>query len=342
MRITNPAIPFGSIVVVIGANGYMGVETCEKLLQAGFYVRGTVRDVKKHGPWMHKLFEKSWPGVFELVSVPDFEADGAFDEAFRGAKGVIYVSTPIIFEPDPVKVISPVIKGTINTLEAAARAGVKRYVLSSSSKAVESTVYDQPHHLSSNMFNYEAVSKACCEPSIDRFDRCLTVYSAGRTLAELAFWSWVGKNQPSFVANCVVPDGQFGRVLDVEHISSTFGMLESAIKGDWDKVVGDLAYFTDVQDSARLLVAAVALPSVENERIFACCHNSTWNGLRHKIQALFPEKEGLVTGQDQDLSGRDLSNADQLIKRAEEILQEIGRPGFATEEDILRDFVDCL
>lgn len=89
-------------------------------------------------------------------------------------------------------------------------------------------------------------------------------------------------------------------------------------------------------------MAAVALPSVENERIFAYCHNSTWNGLRHKIQALFPEKEGLVTGQDQDLSGRDLSNADQLIKRAEEILQEIGRPGFATEEDILRDFVGCL
>lgn len=49
-----------------------------------------------------------------------------------------------------------------------------------------------------------------------------------------------------------------------------------------------------------------------------------------------------MTGQDQELSGRDLSNADQLIRRAEEILQEIGRPGFAAEEDILRDFVDCL
>jgi hypothetical protein len=49
-----------------------------------------------------------------------------------------------------------------------------------------------------------------------------------------------------------------------------------------------------------------------------------------------------VTGQDQEFSGRDLSNADQLIKRAEEILQEIGQPGFATEEDILRDFVGCL
>jgi uncharacterized protein YbjT (DUF2867 family) len=88
MRISDPAIPLGSIVVVIGANGYMGVETCEKLLQAGFYVRGTVRDVEKHRSWMHKLFDKSWPGAFELVAVLDFEADGAFDEAFRGIGSV--------------------------------------------------------------------------------------------------------------------------------------------------------------------------------------------------------------------------------------------------------------
>lgn len=84
MHIKDPAIPFGSVVVVIGANGYMGVETCEKLLQVGFKVRGTVRDVEKNREWMHALFDDTWPGKFELVSVPDFEAEGAFDKAFEG------------------------------------------------------------------------------------------------------------------------------------------------------------------------------------------------------------------------------------------------------------------
>lgn len=86
MRISEPAIPFGSTVVVIGANGYMGVETCEKLLQAGFSVRGTVRDVEKNRQWMHKLFDTKWPGMFELVHVVDFEAEGAFDAAFKGER----------------------------------------------------------------------------------------------------------------------------------------------------------------------------------------------------------------------------------------------------------------
>lgn len=83
MKITNPAIPFDSVVVVIGANGYMGLETCEKLLQAGFRVRGTVRNVAKY-LWMIELFDKKWPGKFQLTKVEDFEAEGAFDVAFKG------------------------------------------------------------------------------------------------------------------------------------------------------------------------------------------------------------------------------------------------------------------
>ncbi|KAF5686537.1 aldehyde reductase II [Fusarium circinatum] len=342
MRISNSAIPIGSIVVVVGANGYMAVETCEKLLQAGFSVRGTVRDVEKSQQWMHNLFDTKWPHMFELVHVPDFEAEGAFDEAFKGAKGVIYVSTPIILNSDPGKVVEPVIKGTINSLEAAARVGVKRYVLSSSSKAVESTNYNHPHHITSSMFNYDAIRKACCEPNVESLDRFVDVYSASRALAELAFWSWVGTNQPPFVANCVVPDGQFGRALDPENTTSTFRMLKTAAEGEWDKVFGQVAYFTDVQDAARLLFAAVALPSLVNERIFAYCHNSTWNELRCKIRDISPKGEKLVRGEDQAVEGRDLSNAGGLIKRAEGILREIGQQGFASEEDILRDFLECL
>ncbi|KAG7422106.1 Aldehyde reductase 2 [Fusarium oxysporum f. sp. rapae] len=132
--------------------------------------------------------------MFKLVHVSDFEAKGAFDEAFKGANGVIYVSTPIILNADPTNVVEPVIKGTINSLEAAARPGVKRYVLSSSSKAIESTNYNYPHHITSSMFNYGAIRKACCEANVDGLDRFMDVYSASRALAELPFWSWVGTN----------------------------------------------------------------------------------------------------------------------------------------------------
>ncbi|KAK5632221.1 hypothetical protein RRF57_007935 [Xylaria bambusicola] len=83
MKISNPAIPLGSVIVVIGANGYVALEACQKLLEAGYKVRGTVRDLERSA-WMHEIFDKDWPGQLELVRVQDFGSDGAFDEAFRG------------------------------------------------------------------------------------------------------------------------------------------------------------------------------------------------------------------------------------------------------------------
>ncbi|EWY92180.1 hypothetical protein FOYG_05765 [Fusarium oxysporum NRRL 32931] len=233
MRICHPAIPFGSTVVVIGTNGYMGIETCEKLLQAGFFVRGTERDVQENRQCMYNLIDSKWPNILqrrEDTLLCSFAA-GAH-QGVTGAKGVIYVSTPTILNADPSKVVEPVIKVTINRLEAAARAGVKRYVLSSSSKAVDSINYNHPHHVTSSMFNCEAIRKACCEPDVDGLDRFMDVYRASRALAELVFWSWVGTNQPPFVANCVVPNGQFGRALDPENTASTFRMLKGAAEGE--------------------------------------------------------------------------------------------------------------
>ncbi|KAF4438733.1 Peptidase M12A astacin [Fusarium acutatum] len=94
------------------------------------------------------------------------------------------------------------------------------------------------------------------------------------------------------------------------------------------------AYCTDVEDAARLLVFAVALPSIVNERISAYCRNSTWNELRCKIRHISPKREKLVNREDQAVEARDLWNADGLIKRAQDILRGIGQQGFASEEDI--------
>ncbi|KAL3456513.1 putative aldehyde reductase 2 [Aspergillus heterothallicus] len=324
MRITNRAIPENSVVVVVGANGYIAVETCEKLLQAGYRVRGIVRDVNKHRDWMNALFNDKWPGKFELVQVEDFEAS-AFDEAFRGASDVIYPSMPIIFNPSTSKVHGPLIKGVLNTLESAARANVQRYVLGSSSKAVSSTVYNSPAKLGSDTFNQAAIAQAKNGPEEATFERMLAVYSAGRALAELTFWDWVRENEPPFVANCVVPDGQFGRVLDMRNLNvgaaSSTGQLQRTLKGEWEEVGLELAFLTD------------------NERIFAYSVNRTWNDMRHKVRELFPDRPSWCKGRTMlSREGTCQPPLGQLLER-KEILREIGQPGFTSEDQVIRNFV---
>ena len=89
-------------------------------------------------------------------------------------------------------------------------------------------------------------------------------------------------------------------------------------------------------------MAAVASAPIKNERIFAYYINRTWNDVRRKVRELFPDRSELVRGIDQDLHGRDLSYAPRPIARAEELLREVGQPGFASEDAILRDFVASM
>jgi nucleoside-diphosphate-sugar epimerase len=83
--IPNPAIPYGSTVVVTGCSGFIGSHVADQVLAAGFKVRGTSRDAKKN-QWLQEYFDdKHGTGKFELVTVPDLTADNAFEEAVKGA-----------------------------------------------------------------------------------------------------------------------------------------------------------------------------------------------------------------------------------------------------------------
>lgn len=84
-------------------------------------------------------------------------------------------------------------------------------------------------------------------------------------------------------------------------------------------------------------MAATALKSVVNERILAYNGSSSWNSLRQEIRELRPD---LVSGSDEDVEGMEISDASVDIRRAEDILKSIGRPGFVKRIDTLCDFLD--
>lgn len=91
--IDNPVIPKGSTVLITGVNGFIGSHIADQFLTFGYKVRGTTRDAKR-GVWTQNFFNKKYgPGNFELVTVADITADGAYDEATKG------VMTPRIKSP---------------------------------------------------------------------------------------------------------------------------------------------------------------------------------------------------------------------------------------------------
>lgn len=82
--IPDPAVPYGSTIVITGCSGFIGSHVTDQVLSAGYKVRGTSRDVVKN-KWVADFFAaRHGEGKFELVEVPDLTQDDAFAEVVKG------------------------------------------------------------------------------------------------------------------------------------------------------------------------------------------------------------------------------------------------------------------
>lgn len=93
----------------------------------------------------------------------------------------------------------------------------------------------------------------------------------------------------------------------------------------------------NVKDTARLHVAALLNPEVENERILAFAYPYNWNEILAILRKIQPEKKFPTDIEDEP---RDLSNLDN--SRGAALLKAFGRPGFTGLEETVRENVAGL
>ncbi len=127
-------------VLVTGGAGYMASWLVKYLLEDGYKVRITVRELDNQDKYRHleKIAERT-PGSLEV-----FEADllekGAFDKCMKGCNIVFHTASPYrIFDiKDPQKeLIDPSYQGTRNVLEAVNNShSVKKVIFTSAASAI--------------------------------------------------------------------------------------------------------------------------------------------------------------------------------------------------------------
>ena len=84
LQTTELVIPKGLIILVTGVNGFIASNISDQFLKLGYRVRGTTRDARRTA-WVADLFDRKYgPENFEMVVVPDMEADSAFDNVMKG------------------------------------------------------------------------------------------------------------------------------------------------------------------------------------------------------------------------------------------------------------------
>lgn len=120
-------------VLVTGVTGFVAGHCIGDLLAHGYDVRGTVRDRKTADLAHLRPAIDEAAGAFDLAEVT-LDADEGWAGAVSGCRYVLHVASPIPFKPPrhEEELIRPAVDGTARVLTAAAAAGVKRVVCTSS------------------------------------------------------------------------------------------------------------------------------------------------------------------------------------------------------------------
>jgi dihydroflavonol-4-reductase len=152
---------------------------------SGFIARHVIAELRSHGYWVRGTSRRPVDGLNDVVTA-DLSRDDGWAAAVEGCDYVMHVASPIPKESPKFEdeLIRPAVDGTLRVLRAAADAGVKRVVLTSSIAAVSSGHRD------------EAVRTEADWSIVDRSPG----YPKSKTLAEQAAWDFARESGMDLVA----------------------------------------------------------------------------------------------------------------------------------------------
>ncbi|KAF2250780.1 NAD(P)-binding protein, partial [Trematosphaeria pertusa] len=330
-----PPVPPGSLILVTGGNGYIAGVTIQKLLAAGFRVRGTVRDASRYD-WMPSQYGPN----FSLVEIADMAAPGAFDEAVKGVDGIAHIASPVVFVSDPQAVIVPAIQNAVGLLEAAAKEeSVKSVVYTSSKAACVQMEPNKPYHITQSSYNEDSKA-AWTLPVTADFARAALNYCCAKTESEQRCFKWVQENKPHFTFNTVVPNVNFGTVTrpDKTGFISSSGILRFVWEGNLAvAAMFPPEWFVDVEDSALLHIAVLTQPDVQNERLFAFAGPFCYKEILEIFRKSLPERKFA----DDPEEVLDCGTVDNT--RSVELLKRMGKEnGFSSLEEAVRKWIPLM
>jgi len=125
-------------IFVTGVNGHIGNNIVRDLLANGYLVRGSVRDLNDPSKTKHVLAHAEDLGLqerLELVQGDVLDADG-WSEMLTDCDGLFHTATIYSTQGTATMILDTANKGTAHLLHAAAKAGIKRVVYTSSTAAV--------------------------------------------------------------------------------------------------------------------------------------------------------------------------------------------------------------
>ncbi|WP_339948742.1 NAD-dependent epimerase/dehydratase family protein [uncultured Albimonas sp.] len=245
-------------VLLTGITGFLGGHVALALLEAGYTVRGSLRNPGPNGERaaaLRRTLEAAGGDVSRLQTVElDLTRDAGWTEAAAGARFVMHTASPFVtsMPRDPQELIGPAVAGTERALAAARSAGAERVALTSSTVAITAGRGEgRPDRLGAEEWS---------RPEDGR----LNAYGASKVMAERRAWEIA--QAPGAPALAVINPGFIlGPLLDADPGTSG-AVLARLLRGDLPMVPRLILHTVDVRDLARIHVAALSDPQASGAR----------------------------------------------------------------------------
>ncbi|MDG1296038.1 MAG: NAD-dependent epimerase/dehydratase family protein [Saprospiraceae bacterium] len=243
-------------VLLTGITGFVGQHCAVELLNKGYGVRGSLRNMNRKEEVLKGLSKVvDSTDQIEFVTL-DLMKDEGWDEAMQDIDFVLHVASPyVVREPkDENELIKPAVEGTLRALKAAQKAGVKRVVLTSS---IVSMMGDAKGYKAINQDSWTDVNS-----------KNISAYIKSKTIAEREAWNFINNQTSEHQVELAVvnPGPIYGPTLTGNLAGESMNMMSEMIQGKMPAVPQAACSMSDVRDIAKVHVLAMTNDKAAGKR----------------------------------------------------------------------------
>ncbi|CAG7559882.1 unnamed protein product [Fusarium equiseti] len=292
------------IVLVTGANGFIGARTVEAFLIANYSVRAAVRSQSSASSITSALPTYASSGQLTTVLVPDLTATGAFDNAVKGATAIAHLAAPVSFSNTDIDyVMNSSVQGTLGILKSALNEpAITSFVYMSSIVTIRGSApkYAEKGYTEEDW--NDQIENALSEAGANATGH--QIYVASKLKAERAFWDFRQKHAANinFTMTAVNPVWVAGPPLilpeDPEKLSETAIVTYRIMNGQDLPAQGPgNGTHVDVRDVARLVVFAVDKKDVADGQRYIAGGNGVYANIqayRDLLRRAYPNRKNII------------------------------------------------
>ncbi|MBN8843387.1 MAG: NAD-dependent epimerase/dehydratase family protein [Sphingomonadales bacterium] len=238
-------------VLVTGGSGYIAGFLIRQLIENGWTVNTTVRNLKREAE------VRGWLNVDNTrlrFFAADLESDTGWADAMAGCSHVAHVASPFPLDvpKNADELVVPAREGALRALRFAKGAGVRRFVLTSSMAAI---AYGHG--------NGGGIYSEADWTNLDNPD--VMPYPRSKTAAERAARDWARAEGGTMEFASINPAAVFGPLLS-DDLSTSIELVKQLLEGKVP-MCPDIGFgIIDVRDVADLHYRALTAPDIRDER----------------------------------------------------------------------------